>query len=102
MRTVLIEYTLQASAEVADVERHIQDFVAGIAHLGVGIGYTSHRRAVGAGGPRSYAHLARIPTEAAQATLTAQPFFGAFTEYLRSVAVEPPKVSTLEVVATTG
>lgn len=97
-KTVLIEYTLSPSADVEDVERHIGDFVAGIRALQIGISYASHRQG---GTERGYAHIGRIPDEAALAKLQSAPFFKAFSEYLPTVCSARPRVSWLETVAST-
>jgi quinol monooxygenase YgiN len=99
MKTVLVEYTLLPDADVADVERRIQELVAGIRSLEAGIWYTSHRRPAAA---RSYTHVGFMPDDAALAKLQAAPFFAPFGQYLRTVTMEPPRVTWLEVVATTG
>ena len=96
MKTVLIHYELAATADVADVERHIRDFVAGIRALGVGIRYASHRKRDVAG---AYTHVGHIPDDAALAALQAAPFFKPFAEYLRSVCEAPPRTSWWETVA---
>lgn len=98
-KTVLIEYVLRADAPVADVEREIAALVDGIAGLGVGIRYASHRRK---DPPRAYAHLATIPSDAALEKLQSAEFFKGFGAYLRSLCEVPPRVTWLEVVASTG
>ena len=99
MKTVLIEYTVRPEADLEQVEAHIRDFVAGIGALDLGIGYTSHRRT---GDSRRYMHLGVMPDERAQATLQAAPFFAPFGRFLRSVTIEPPRVTWLDVIATTA
>lgn len=99
MRTVLVEYTLSPGADTEDVERHIRDFIAGIRALDVGVWYTSHRVP---GEGRSYKHVGFMPNEEAQAKLVGAPFFGPFGQYLRTMTVEPPRVTWLDVVATTA
>jgi hypothetical protein len=99
MKTVLVEYTLSPTANVEDVERRIREFVDGIRALQVGVWYTSHRVP---GEGRSYKHVGFMPNEEAQTKLVSAPFFGPFGQYLRTVTVEPPRVTWLEVVATTA
>ena len=98
-KTVLVEYVIKADASVAEVEREIGKFVAGIGGLGVGIRYASHRRKEPA---RGYAHFATIPSDAAQEALQSADFFKGFSAYLRTVCEVPPRVTWLEVVAATG
>ena len=80
------------------VERHITEFVAGIASLGRGIRYTSHRRR---GTDGAYLHVGYIPDDAAQAALTSAPFFQPFGDYMRTVCVVPPKATWLDRVSST-
>jgi quinol monooxygenase YgiN len=98
MKTIVIEYTLSPEADVADVERHIAEFVAGIASLGRGIRYTSHRRR---GTDRAYLHVGYFPDEAAADAITAAPFFKPFGEYLRAACSVTPKSTWLDRVSST-
>jgi hypothetical protein len=96
MRTVLIEYTLNDDADVATLERHIDEFVSGIRELDAGIRYVSHRKRDTA---RSYVHVGFIPSEEAGQRLQAAPFFKPFAEFLRATCKEGPRTTWLEIVA---
>jgi len=98
MKTVVIEYTLSPNADVADVERHITDFVAGIASLGRGIRYTSHRRR---GTDRAYLHVGYLPDDEASAAVQQAPFFRPFGDYMKTVCTVPPKSTWLDRVSST-
>ena len=98
MKTVVIEYTLTPDADVADVERHIGEFVAGIASLGRGIRYTSHRRR---GTDRAYLHVGYIPDEEASQAIQAAPFFRPFGDYMKTVCIKPPQSTWLDRVSST-
>ena len=98
MKTLVIEYTLAPEADVPDVERHISDFVAGIASLGRGIRYTSHRRH---GAERQYLHVGYIPDDEASAAIQAAPFFRPFGDYMKTVCSVPPKSTWLDPVSST-
>ena len=97
-KTVLVQYTVQADADIGDVERRIDEFVAGIRGLDLGIRYASHRKR---GLERSYAHVGYLPDERALAALQSSSFFKSFSEYLSTVCSEPPRATFLDVVATT-
>ena len=98
MQTVLIEYVIAETTPIERVEAELRTFIAGIAALGVGIRYASHRKR---DIPRAYAHVAHIPDKQASVTLQAAPFFSHFTSFLSTVCESKPRVTTLDVVATT-
>ena len=98
MQTVLIEYVIGETTPIEHVESEIRTFVAGIAALGVGIRYASHRKR---DVPRAYAHVALVPDKQASATLQAAPFFAHFAKFLSEVCESKPQVTTLDVVAST-
>lgn len=98
MKTMVLEYTLADSASIEDVEARIGLFVEGIRELDVGIRYASHRRR---GAERSYLHMGFIPSDEALRALQAAPFFKAFAEWLPPSCIERPRVTWLDVVAST-
>jgi hypothetical protein len=99
MKTALIEYLLNESADADEVEREIRAFVDGIASLGAGIHYTSSRKQ---GRGRAYAHLGTFPSDEALKTMQAAPFFGRFAAFLNPRCAQGPTVTWLEQVASTS
>jgi quinol monooxygenase YgiN len=98
MKRVMIEYTLGEDAPVADVEQRIGEFVAGMRSLEAGIRYTSHRKR---DTERAYVHVAVIPDEDAFAKMQSAAFFKSFSEYLPTVCSQKPRVTWLDMVAST-
>ena len=95
MKTVIIQYTLKEDAKVEDVEANIRAFVEGIRGLGVGIDYTSYRKA-----DRAYLHRGVFPDDDALKKLQASDFFKKFSAYLPDQCSAKPQASWVEQVAT--
>lgn len=98
MKTVLIEYTLNDDANVAEVEAEIARFVANIRTLDAGVRYASHKKR---GLERSYAHIGQIPSDAALAKLQSAEFFERFAGWLKGQCAKAPAATWLDTIATT-
>lgn len=98
METILLEYTLKPDVSIDEVEARIARFVNGMRELGMGVRYTSHRKR---GSERSYAHVGVFPNAEAEKAVTTAPFFKEFTAYLPERCSEKPRVTRLDVVAST-
>lgn len=97
MKIVRIQYTIREGVDLDEVKARIATFVAGIAQHDPGHRYTSHQVTAS---PREFVHIGAMAADRT-ADLQAQPFFGAFSGYLREHCEKGPDVTWLEEVAST-
>jgi hypothetical protein len=98
MKQIRIEYTLKSNADLALVKQRITQFVSALREHRATKHYTSFQHAQS---PLRFTHVGAFD-EAHIADLQAQPWFGAFTAFLREHAEVGPEVAQLVEVASTG
>lgn len=98
MKQIRIEYTLKSTADLALVKQRITQFVSGLREHRATRLYTSFQHAQS---PLRFTHVGAFD-EAHLADLQAQPWFGAFTAFLRENTDVGPEVAQLVEVASTG
>ena len=96
IRNVRIDYTIREGVDLEAVKREIRAFVAGIQAHDPAHRYTSYQHA---DAPRRFTHVGALTERVAD--LQAQPFFGAFTAFIKERAEEGPVVTALGEVAST-
>jgi hypothetical protein len=95
-RTVRIDYTIRDGVELDTVKARIGEFVAGIRGHDAAHRYTSYQHVAA---PRQFTHVGTFDDRVTD--LQAQPFFGAFTAFLREHCEHGPVVTQLAEVAST-
>lgn len=98
MKQIRIEYTLRSTADLALVKQRIAEFVAGLREHRATTYYASFQHAQS---PLRFTHVGAFD-EASLPDLQAQPWFGAFTAFLREQSEVGPEVAQLVEVASTG
>lgn len=97
MKQLRIEYTLRSTADLALVKQRIAQFVQGLQEHRATKHYTSFQHA---SSPLRFIHVGAFD-EAHLPDLQAQPWFGAFSAFLREQAEVGPEVAQLVEVAST-
>lgn len=95
MKIVRIDYTIRDDVDLGGVKAAIAEFVAGIRGHDPDHRYTSYQLSAT---PRRFMHVGSIAADRLP-DLQAQPFFGAFTAFLRERCAHGPEVTWLDEVA---
>src|SRR5258705_6458840 len=95
-KTVRIDYTLRDDVDLAEVTARIAEFVAALGAHPATRHYASYQHATA---PRQFTHVGAFGDGLAD--LQAQPFFGAWTAFLRERCEHGPVVTQLVAVAST-